>query len=90
MSCCRPGGCCAAGLVPLLATFIVVLVALSIHDFAAGAVPTDRLLTHVAAIVGLVLLLAIDRAERALPPYRFGAGTGSTGDKPNRKLRGVA
>lgn len=77
----------AAGLVPLLGTFIVVLVALSIHDFAAGAVPADRLFTHIAAIVGLGLLLAIDRAERALPPWRYTAGEPSEAD---RHLRGAA
>jgi predicted anti-sigma-YlaC factor YlaD len=77
----------AAGLVPLLATFIVVLVVLSIHDFAAGAVPLDRLLTHIAALAGLLLLIAIDRAERALPPWRF-----DSGERPEtqHKLRGVA
>jgi predicted anti-sigma-YlaC factor YlaD len=77
----------AAGLVPLLGTFIVVLAALSVHDFAAGAVGVDRLLTHVAAAVGLLLLLAMDRAERALPPHRFVAEQDESG---SQKLRGVA
>jgi predicted anti-sigma-YlaC factor YlaD len=76
----------AAGLVPLLGTFIVVLAALSVHDFAAGTVGVDRLLTHIAAVIGLVLLIAIDRAERALPPHRFSAAQ----QEPGRKLRGVA
>jgi predicted anti-sigma-YlaC factor YlaD len=76
----------AAGLVPLLGTFIVVLAALSVHDVAAGTVPADRLLTHIAAVVGLLLLLAIDRAERALPPRRYEVESA----KPERKLRGVA
>jgi predicted anti-sigma-YlaC factor YlaD len=76
----------AAGLVPLLGTFIVVLTALSVHDIAAGAVGVDRLLTHVAAVVGLLLLLAIDRAERALPPRRYEVESA----QPERKLRGVA
>lgn len=61
----------AAGLVPLLATFLVVLGALSVHDLAAGLVSGDRIATHVAALVGLALLIALDRAERALPPGRF-------------------
>lgn len=78
----------AAGLVPLLATFLVVLSALSVHDVAAGTVTLGRILTHVAALVGLVLLVLLDRAERALPPGRFlAAGT----DEPaGRRLRGVA
>jgi predicted anti-sigma-YlaC factor YlaD len=76
----------AAGLVPLLGTFIVVLIALSVHDIAAGAVGLDRLLTHIASVVGLLLLLAIDRAERALPPRRFAVDSAKT----EGKLRGVA
>ena len=77
----------AAGLVPLLATFIVVLTAFSIHDYAAGAVTLDRLLTHLAALLGLLLVLAIDRAERALPTRRFDLSEPAT---PDGKLRGVA
>jgi predicted anti-sigma-YlaC factor YlaD len=81
----------AAGLVPLLATFIVVLAALSIHDVAAGAVSLDRILTHLAAVVGLVLLVALDRCERALPPGRFMASDGADPTAQNhRTLRGVA
>ena len=81
----------AAGLVPLLATFIVVLAALSIHDLAAGAVSLERILTHFAAVVGLVLLVALDRAERALPPGRFMASDGADPTVQNhRTLRGVA
>lgn len=88
----------AAGLVPLLATFVVVLGALSVRDIAAGAVPLDRVCVHLAALAGLVLLVALDRAERALPP-RGRSATGAPADtdagssvgpdgKPN--LRGVA
>jgi predicted anti-sigma-YlaC factor YlaD len=58
----------AAGLIPLLGTFLVVLGALSVRDFAAGYVGAHRLATHGVALLGLVLLVALDRAERALPP----------------------
>lgn len=79
----------AAGLVPLLGTFIVVLTALTVRDYAAGAVGIDRILTHVAAVVGLLLLLVLDRNERALPPGRFTPSQpADTGAK--KKLRGVA
>jgi predicted anti-sigma-YlaC factor YlaD len=64
----------ATGLVPMLGTFLVVLGALSMRDLAAGVVGLDRLATHLAALVGLVLLIALDRAERALPPGRSTAG----------------
>lgn len=78
----------AAGLIPLLTTFIVVLGVLSVHDLAAGVVPVDRLFTHLAAVAGLLLLFAIDRAERALPPRRF---THDTSDgRSERALRDVA
>ncbi|MGH8860172.1 MAG: zf-HC2 domain-containing protein [Jatrophihabitantaceae bacterium] len=77
----------AAGLVPLLGTFVTVLAALSVDDVIAGAVTLDRVLTHVAALAGLVLLVVLDRAERALPPDRARRVT----DPPvGRKLRGVA
>ncbi len=58
----------AAGLVPLLATFLTILTALSVHDLAAGEVGLDRLSTHCAALVGLVVLIFLDRTERAIRP----------------------
>lgn len=58
----------AAGLVPLLGTFLVILGALSIRDVATHAVTLDRLSTHVAALIGLVLLVFLDRTERAIQP----------------------
>jgi predicted anti-sigma-YlaC factor YlaD len=79
----------AAGLVPLLGTFIVVLAALTVHDVVAGVVGIDRALTHLAAVIGLVLLLALDRTERALPPGRF-APVADTSDAAPGNLRGVA
>jgi predicted anti-sigma-YlaC factor YlaD len=66
----------AAGLIPLLVTFLVVLGFLSARDYAAGTVGADRLATHTVALLGLLLLVALDRAERALPPGRFAAKRG--------------
>jgi predicted anti-sigma-YlaC factor YlaD len=80
----------AAGLIPLLVTFIVVLGALSVRDVAAGAVTAGRLSTHLAALIGLLLLIGLDRAERALPPGRFAVGAGSEHGQGEGKLRGVA
>ena len=77
----------AAGLIPLLTTFLVVLGILSARDFAAGRVTADRLATHAVALLGLLLLVALDRAERALPPaWTVAADRGSGSDS----LRGVA
>ena len=83
----------AAGLVPLLATFVTVLLALSVRDYAAGVVALDRIATHAAAVVGLLLVLALDRAERALPPGRFTTSRGgrdSDEHGQHRGLKGVA
>lgn len=81
----------AAGLIPLLTTFMLVLSALSVRDLAAGVVTIGRLSTHLAALLGLLLLVGLDRAERALPPGRFAAGAGADRGKSDRgNLRGVA
>jgi predicted anti-sigma-YlaC factor YlaD len=77
----------AAGLVPLLGTFVVVLAVLSVHDILGREVTADRELTHLATLVGLVLLVALDRAERALPPRRSRTLPDTGGE---RKLRGAA
>ncbi len=73
----------AAGLIPLLVTFLVVLGALSVRDIASGAVGVGRVATHGVALLGLLLLVLLDRAERALPPghwraVRRGDDTGET------------
>ncbi len=70
----------AAGLIPLLATFTVVLTGLSIHDLVVGEVTVARLTTHLAVVAGLLVLVALDRAERALPP-----GTESSRRSSNRR-----
>ena len=90
----------AAGLIPLLTTFLVVLGVLSVHDIASGEVGSARLITHGAALAGLLFLLLLDRAERALPPTRFasawdrhrgsGSGSGSEDDDGDSSLRTVA
>jgi predicted anti-sigma-YlaC factor YlaD len=80
----------AAGLIPLLATFLVVLGALSARDVAAGAVSGGRLATHAAALVGLLLLIGLDRAERALPPGRSSAGRSTSSGTDDHGLRTVA
>jgi hypothetical protein len=71
-----------------------VLAALSVHDIAAGLVTYGRLSTHADALVGLLLVLLLDRAERALPPGRFagtqGARKSDADGKDDRGLRGVA
>lgn len=82
------------GLIPLLGTFIVVLAALSVRDVASGAVSAARLCTHIAALLGLLVLIGLDRAQRAFPPDGS-AGTAKRrrrddDDSDGRGLRGVA
>ena len=77
----------AAGLIPLLATFMIVLTALSIRDLVNGDVTAGRLATHAAVLVGLALLVVLDRAERALPPVR---GAAPRNDQDGGSLRTVA
>jgi predicted anti-sigma-YlaC factor YlaD len=78
----------AAGLVPLLGTFVLVLAVLSIHDIVDREVTTVRELTHVATVLGLLLLVLLDRAERALPPRR--ARPLPSSEHERRRLKGVA
>lgn len=78
----------AAGLVPLLAVFTGVLAVLSIRDLAVGAVTGVRLATHLAVVIGLALLVALDRSQRALPPGRHTAADAEQGE--HQRLRGVA
>ena len=79
----------AAGVLSVLATFVAVLALLSVRDLASGATDLTRLATHLGAVAGLVLVAALARAERALPPPREAAGTDrQTGRGPG--LRGVA
>lgn len=77
----------AAGLIPLLGTFLLVLGGLSVRDYVRGAVTADRLATHLAVLVGLVLLVALDRAGRALPPgWPRTAGEDDHGDDSLRTV----
>lgn len=81
----------AAGLVPLLMTFVIVLVALSVGDLADGAASAVREFAHLAVVIGMLLVLALDRVERTRPS---GRSTVATPDQPAdrgiRRLRGVA
>jgi predicted anti-sigma-YlaC factor YlaD len=78
----------AAGLIPLLGTFTLVLAGLSVRDLAAHEVSVSRLCTHLAVLIGLALLVVLDRVERALPPGWPSSGSGE--DAARRNLRGVA
>ncbi len=80
----------AAGVLTVVGTFVGVLALLSIRDVASGAVDATRLISHGGAVVGLVLVVALTRAERALPTPGDGATGDATGRGSSGGLRGVA
>jgi predicted anti-sigma-YlaC factor YlaD len=53
------------GLVPMLTGFLVVLLAYSAHDLLTGAAPVSRVLGHGLLLVGLILMIIVNR--RHLP-----------------------
>lgn len=56
------------GLVPVLAGFVVVLFAYSAHDLFVGAAPVSRVLGHSLLVIGLGLLIAVNRRHRPPAP----------------------
>ncbi|GAB1515241.1 zf-HC2 domain-containing protein [Actinophytocola sp. KF-1] len=56
------------GLVPMLAGFLVVLFAYSAHDLLTGAAPVTRVLGHGLLLVGLVLMIIVDRRHHPHTP----------------------
>jgi predicted anti-sigma-YlaC factor YlaD len=79
----------AVGLVPVLAAFVGALLLLSIQDLASGAVAAGRLLTHLGAVAGLGLVIALDRMDRIPPPDQLALDDADETDRPGR-LRTVA
>jgi predicted anti-sigma-YlaC factor YlaD len=68
----------AAGTLPILATFVVVLGALSLPDIAAGLVQGSRLASHIGVVIGLVLVGLMSRSERLRPSPAGSAGKDSS------------
>ena len=80
----------AGGVLTVLASFVALLTLLSIRDVASGAVDVTRLATHLSAVVGLALVLALSRVERGLPPAAAGADAGRDSATSRAAVRGVA
>ena len=51
-------------MVPTLATFVAVLTVLVVMDAMAGGVDVARLLAHGLVVLGLILMIALDRLPR--------------------------
>jgi predicted anti-sigma-YlaC factor YlaD len=56
------------GLVPMLTGFLVVLLAYSAHDLLTGAAPVSRVLGHGLLLVGLLLMIIVNRRHRPPTP----------------------
>ncbi len=53
-----------SGMVPTLATFVAVLAALVVLDVVAGRVDPERFLLHGLVLLGLILVMLLDRLPR--------------------------
>jgi predicted anti-sigma-YlaC factor YlaD len=80
----------AAGLLPVLATFVVVLGGLSVTDVVGGAVSIGRLSTHAGIVIGLGLVFGLARVERGGPPKHEAAGESEGENRDGGSLRGIA
>ena len=58
----------AAGLIPVVAVFVVVLLGFSTHDLITGAAPASRIAGHGVLLAGLVLLIVAHRQNRDPAP----------------------
>ncbi|GLY42859.1 membrane protein [Amycolatopsis sp. NBRC 101858] len=80
----------AAGLLPALAGFVVVLGIVSGVDLSTGQVALDRVATHGLVLAGVILLFAVRRQHARMPappsadrvPGSGGFGTGRAGGVP--------
>ncbi|MCP2167677.1 putative anti-sigma-YlaC factor YlaD, contains Zn-finger domain [Goodfellowiella coeruleoviolacea] len=73
----------AAGLLPVLSGFVLLLVVLSVHDLITGAATTTRVASHGLLVLGLGLLYAVHRQcrDRGAPtPGRPDAATSPDDD----------
>jgi predicted anti-sigma-YlaC factor YlaD len=58
----------AAGLIPVLSCFVLVLVGFSTHDLITGAAPVSRVAGHGLLLAGLALLVIVHRQHRDPAP----------------------
>jgi predicted anti-sigma-YlaC factor YlaD len=68
----------AAGLIPALAAFTLILVAYSTHDLITGTAPASRIAGHSLLLAALILLITVHRQHRHPTP-----GQGDTLPEPD-------
>ena len=64
-----------SGLLPVLAGFVVVLFAYSAHDLVTGAAPVSRVLGHGLLVLGLGLMIVVNRRHHPHAPDGARAST---------------
>lgn len=69
----------SAGLLPPLVAFLAVLTGFSAYDLMHGEVPVSRLVSHGLLVLGLILLLMINRDGRRWKPGPQGAHNADDG-----------
>lgn len=69
-----------SGLIPVLAGFLVVLLAYSTYDLITGVVPVARVVSHGLLVAGLCLLIVVNRSSRDPAPH----GVAATADDVDR------
>lgn len=58
----------AAGLLPVLGGFVLILLGFSTHDLITGAAPASRIVGHTLLVAALILLVVVHRQHRAPTP----------------------
>ncbi len=83
----------ASGMVPTLATFVAVLAAVVVLDVVAGRVDPERFLLHGLVLLGLILVIVLDRLPRptgdAVPGVPARGQRGSGPSRPADPARGT-
>lgn len=74
----------AAGQIPIVGGFVLVLLGLSTHDLIVGAAPVSRIAGHSLLVAGLVLLVVVHRQRRRVTPDRETRSPTRTASKRSR------
>lgn len=77
----------AAGLTPVVAGFVLVLLGYSTHDLIIGAAPASRIAGHGLLIAALVLLIIVHRQHRDPAPHHDALPEPETTEPPQPATR---
>jgi predicted anti-sigma-YlaC factor YlaD len=77
----------AAGQIPMVGGFVLVLLGLSTHDLIVGTAPVSRIAGHSLLVAGLALLVVVHRQRRRATPGRETRSPTRTPPKRSRTNR---